>query len=685
MGYNTTMEKFIMKKLVLLATVVSLAAGAAGAGELVVEPNGLSPHAALERIRSAKAGGDKSAWTVRVKAGRYVLPKTLVITPADSGTPEAPVTWIGEDGAEFAGGAAITGWKDQGDGVWSAPIPKTPGGKPAYFEQLWVNGRRADRARLPNAGEHLRIVSPKIAKAADAEDRYVETVAFTNDAAKAALAAITPDEMPFVQMCVIHKWSFARRVLRGFDAKTATATTWSPEGWKSWKCWNEKETLVSFENVRAAFDAPGEWFYDAKGGKVLYRPLPGEDLSKAEVVAPSARLSRLVEFRGDPDAGAFVHDVAFRNIAFAFSAAPGGNNGPSECQNLQAAHRSDGTVSLLGARRIAFEGCAVRHTGNYGMRFENGCTSNRVSRCRLEDLGAGGVWMGSDRGYVAKGEALSRRVIRKLAPRSVAFNVIEDCTIRAGGRFNPEGAGVAIAHASDCAVRHCDIHDLYYTGVSVGWTWGYAGSVAQRNEVAFNRIYDLGKGVMSDMGGVYTLGTSFGTKVHDNVIHDVDSYSYGGWALYADEGSEGIVMERNVCWNTTDGGFHQHFGVGCLIRNNIFAWNRMRGAVRMTCAEKFGVPSSLNFVNNIVIVRESPLTGEGVCNVGGVWANNLWWDVSGKPSFNGGRQDWAQWTASGKETGGVCADPQFEDAAAFDFRLKPTSPALKLGFKDFVK
>ena len=84
-------------------------------------------------------------------------------------------------------------------------------------------------------------------------------------------------------------------------------------------------------------------------------------------------------------------------------------------------------------------------------------------------------------------------------------------------------------------------------------------------------------------------------------------------------------------------------------------------------------------MNNIVLVREGPLVGRGPRGVGGVWANNLWWDASGKPELDG--LDWAQWAACGKETGGKYADPQFEDAAAYDFRLKPASPAFALGFK----
>ena len=681
-----------------LALVVS-----ALGGEIVVSPDGLSPAQALEKIRAAKGQGDTSAWTVRVKPGHYALRETLVFTPADSGTKDAPVSWVGEGEAVIAGGTEIKGWTQDAPGVWSAAIPVAPDGRPAYFEQLWVNGRRADRARLPNTG-YFNIRRPAIAPDPAVKGRYVENATITNTEV-AVLADLPKDELPYAQMCVVHKWSFARRILREVDAMTTnglTVRTWSPSPWNRWQNWNEKETLVHFENVRTAFDAPGEWFYDVKAAKVLYRPLPGEDMAKATIVAPSAKISQLVAFRGDPDKGAYVHDVSFRNITFAHSDVTpssgtairaehpavkfvGGGLGPTESWQHQAASGSDGAVTLQGAQRISFEGCRVRNTGNYAMRFNDGCTSNRVVGCTLFDLGAGGVWMGSGVGHVAKGETMKRRVIKTLAPRSTAFNLIDNCTIRQGGRFNPEGTGVAYTHVSDSKVLHCEIHDFFYTGVSVGWTWGFQGSIAQRNEIAFNKIYDLGKGIMSDMGGVYTLGTSYGTTVHDNVVHDVWSYSYGGWALYTDEGSEGIVMERNLCWNTTDGGFHQHYGAGCIIRNNVFAWNKMLGAVRMARQGVQDIPCTLNFVNNIVLVREGPLVGRGPRGVGGVWANNLWWDVSGKPELDG--LDWEKWAACGKETGGKYADPQFEDAAGYDFRLKSTSPAFALGFKawDFTQ
>ena len=677
-----------MKKCFGLIAVAAL--GAFG-GELVVEPGGLTSHDALAKVRVAKAAGDTGEWTIRVKAGFYALKDTLVFTPVDSGTPTAPVTWLGEgDKTVFAGGERLEGWKDMGGGVWSAPVPHAPDGTPAYFEQLWVNGRRADRARLPNRcpddlkSEYFTVTRPccvAVSNAAGKVTHTVERVTLTNEASR-ALTAIPADELPYAQMLVVHKWSFARRILRGVDPATLTVETHGKSPWSRWQKWDTRETLVCFENVRAAFDAPGEWFYDAKAGMVLYRPLPGEDMARAEVVAPSSKISRLMAFRGDPEKNAPVHDIVFRNLTFAYSDGTSVDNtrGPTQAYQHQAACGYDGAVTAEGARCLVFDRCTFAHTGNYGLRFNDGCVSNTVTNCMLFDLGAGGVWMGAERGYVVPGERLSRRIIKTLAPRATAFNRIENCVICNGGRFNPEGTGVAYTHVSDSKVLHCDIYDFYYTGVSVGWTWGFTGSVAQRNEIAFNRIYDLGKGVMSDMGGVYTLGTSYGTRVHHNVIHDVWAYSYGGWALYTDEGSEGLSMDHNLCWNTTDGGFHQHYGAGCVIRNNIFAWNRKLGAVRMSCQVVQDIPCTLNFVNNIVVVREGPLVGRGVRGVGGIWASNLWYDFSGcPPEFDG--LDWGKWRMCGKETGGVYADPLFANAAANDFRLAPGSPAFALGFE----
>ena len=665
--------------------------------KLVVSPNGMSPREALLAIRDAKAKGDTSAWTVHVRRGAYFLEEPLVFTSADSGTSDAPVRWIGEDGAAFVGGERLKYWRDDGGGVWSAPVPKGADGKSVWFEQLWVNGRRAERARAPDAVPNdpasgcMKLCTAEeqvVTNAVDGTVSYVQRIASTN-AAMAKVVATAAEDLPYVSLCAVHKWNAARQGVLRVDPETMSVETSRKESVGYNRAWTSKETLVWFENVRGAFDAPGEWFYDALSGRVRYRPLPGEKIDSLSAIAPTASGGVLVVLRGNPD-GETVHDIEFKGLTFAFTSYAekpdarnivSGNKVPVQFYTRQTLPETVGCVTATGAQHIVWDGCSFRHIGAHALRLTDGCISNTVRNCTFADVGAGGIRMGTESPHIASGETLSRREITTLAPRSVAFNTIENCLFKGIGRYVPAGIAVTLTHASDSRIVHCDITDCAYSAISVGLAWGYSGSVAQRNEIAFNRIWNIGKGLMSDMGGVYTLGTSFGTTIHDNVIHDVRSYSYGGWGIYFDEGSEGIVAERNLIWNTTDGGFMQHFGRGCTVVNNIFAWNAIGSAVRSLNVVHKGVSPSLDFRNNIVLVRSCELANDKAQTVEGDWRGNLWFDVRGENTATIGGGSWEAWTQFGFEKGGLFSDPQFVDAEKNDFRLKSSSPVFELGFK----
>jgi len=637
----------------LLALLLS--ATATFAADITLSPSG--PISTLTAARDAARKAPKPV-TITIADGTYSVTEPLVLGPEDS-----QVTWAAAPNAHpiITGGRAIKGWTQLPGGLWKADLPEVPAGQ-WYFEQLWINGRRATRARTPNKGFfHIAsTVAPEVFPGVkDTAFRAFSIYPEQYDLFK----AIPKEERDGILVTVTHAWAVGQCRLEALDDATQSILIKGKSRYPFVEF--EPDQRYWAENFRAALDAPGEWYLDKAKGELLYLPLPGEDLTKAEVIAPVAE-----KFLTAKD----VRDVTFTGLSFQYSnyayPALGMHDG-------QAASDIDGVIEFQDAIGIKIKNCEVAHIGAHGIYFRNGCALSLVEHCHLHDLGASGVRIGeTDR-------PTPLRVDDRI--------VVDDCIIQHGGRLHPSACGVLITHAHDCGVMHCDIGDFFYTGVSVGWVWGYGESLSRDNTVAQNHIHHLGWAYLSDMGGVYHLGFDPGTTVVGNHIHHVASFRYGGWGLYTDEGSTDVRMEYNLVHDTSEAGFHQHYGFYNTVRNNIFAFG---GKAQIQRSRNEGRTSFLYEHNIVVWDPASPLLDGGEWNWklndkpqpgephdAALFRQNLYWPTNGQmPAKLANTWTWAEWQKMGRDAGSMVADPLFENLAARDFRLKPGSPADQIGF-----
>ncbi len=619
------------------------------------------PFATVQRARDeARRLGPAEGVTILVRAGTYFLTQPLFLEPQDSGLVVAAYP---NERPVLSGGRRVTGWR-QGDGnLWQAELAEVRAGT-WYFRQLFVGDARRQRARSPNSGYHRiagLLPGPPIPNAKPvAREKFVF-----------APGDIRPwQRLSDVNVILMHSWETSIHPLKSVDTATNTVYFAGPmREWWSIGYWEEAQRYY-VENAFELLDQPGEWYLDRTTGVLSYMPLPGERMETLEAVAPV--LPELVRFAGDADKGRFVERVTLRGLAFRHAdwvLAPEGNSSTQAAVEVPAAIMAD------GARNCAIEGCEVAHIGTYGIWFRRGCKDGRIQRNHLHDLGAGGVRVG-EAAMAPTDAAESSRVL-------VDNNHIHD-----GGHVYAAGVGVWVAQSSGNRISHNDIHDLYYSGLSIGWNWGLEPNRTRDNVVELNHVHDLVHGVLSDAGLIYCLGVSPGSVIRNNVFHDIWPYRTPsfGWGIYLDAQCGNYTVEGNLVYNTQSGGLmFNNGGHAHVIRNNIFALSAdyalwpysekrpstfLRNLVYLTQGELL-IPYGERSLRERLAAKESP----------GSWDGNVYWHAGGAERLRFYRSSFAEWQKLGLDRASRIADPQFVDVQAHDFRLRDGSPAIALGFQ----
>ena len=651
--------------LVLLSVAsLSLAAGVTIEGKPGESLESLRDRARHERTSATQPSTQPSTHpvTIRLAGGTIATTQPLVLESQDSYT-----TWEAATGATtpvISGGRRIAGWHEaklNGGDCWAAEVPAVRDGT-WYFRELWVDGRRAIRARRPDAGHYFHVVeSPDAGKKWDTGQSRMR---FDGDDVPPGPYADRAEAI------VMSRWVESRLPIRGVEPKARLVEFFRTSQWRM-----EKGDPYWLEGDGRFLDKSGEWFLDRAAGTIYYLPRSGEKLDAVEAIAPVA--TTLIELRGDPaNPKKFIENVVFRGITFAHTqwmlpepdrstTQPSGNGGFA-----QAAVPVPAAVTGTGLRNVTFEDCGFRNLGTWGLELGHASQLCRVERCSFSDLGAGGIKLGDES-------------IHQGAGQQTFANRITGCEIKDCGNIFPSAVGIWVGQAFDNVIARNHIHDLFYSGISVGWSWGYGDSLNRGNIVERNHVHHIGRKsdgdgpILSDMGCVYLLGARSGTVVRNNHFHDAAGVKYGGWCIYLDEGSSDVLVENNLAHHATHGLFHLHYGRDNVIRNNIFAFGGEEQIVRTKQEDH----SSFTFERNLLYWTRGPMTKATPANV--TFRRNAYAGVK-QDDFRAGELTWDKWREAGQDADSSCTpDVAFSAPDKGDFRLKDESLAQRIGFVPF--
>lgn len=462
--------------------------------------------------------------------------------------------------AMLCGGRRLQGFSPavfQGKNCFAIHLPEVEDGT-WNFTDLYVGGVPAKRPRLPKTGYFYPEATENDVPATHVPSHWF--IAQQGD---------IPENIRNVSDVTVnfcHYWVDEHGAIATFDPESRKVTFAGKTRMTITAKKDQAATMAYWlENVAEAFGEAGEWYLDRPSGMLYYMPKPGEDMEKLEIYAPVTE--RLLEVVGDLEQERAVCGICLSHLDLAYTKGDYVNRQkqPDGSFEISMADGQSmpglyGVVDMTAAHGCAIEHCHFYAYGAGGVVFGKGCCDCRVEDCSFTHGGGGGV---SIKGGSESEPAFSH----------AHHNRIMDCRMLYLGERHFSASGVLVTHGYANEISHNEIGELFYSGICVGWRWGYGATVCRDNLIFKNHIHHLGKGFLSDMGGIYTLGAQPGMRVEGNLIHHVESRNYGGWGLYTDEGSSYITLKDNICCFCSSNGYHQHYGAMNRVYNNIFAFS----------------------------------------------------------------------------------------------------------------
>ena len=597
--------------------------------------------------------------TVCFREGVYTIDKTVNFNGSD----KANVTYkaYGNEKVTFTSGTPYTGFEEcTVNGVRA--FKKTVG-TADDFNILFNEETTLSRTRYPESG-YLYV--------GETSDSDIQPGDDINDPYHAGfLGMYTADNLQSFKnitdatIKLLHFWKDETLRIKSYDTKNGHITFNKSSSMRI-----NKGDRYFLENIFEMLKNPGQWYLDKAEGILYVIPKPTDSPESYTVWGSTTETMISV----DGADGISFENILFRANGFYYS---------NEREFSQAAYDAKSCISYRNAKDFHISNCEFKDIAACSVFLGKAVRNATVNNCIFENIGAQAIYV--------RGENIDIENPDITKNITITNNQIADF-----GKVYYNAVAILIIHANSVDISHNEIHDGYYTAISVGWIWGYSYNSCYNNKIRDNLIYNIGKGWLSDMGGIYTLGSQPNTVISGNVIHNVsadpEEGGYGGWGIYLDEGSSYMLVENNLVYSCGSDSYHLHYGSYNTVRNNIFALSgdsqlRIVSAPDR-CTPKDGGKKTVDLYNNIILTDKKTRALSGLHNTDTLSErNNIYWDLSAGQKIlvsNNFNPDDSMSIKTAIRKGYVhsptVADPMFRDASNFDFALNSDSPAIDAGF-----
>lgn len=576
-----------MKKLLYTLAFCLLSQPLAWAGDIWVSPTGNdnnkgtreAPFQTIEkavkqarewrRLHNPEANG---GIYIHLTEGVYFQEKTLFLRPEDSGTAQSPTVIESEGRAVISGGLQVTGWKPLADvdsrladsvrnKIWIAEAPRI-GNRHLEFRQMWVNGKKAQRASQFADGVMERMLN---------FNPQEQTITIPTPKVKGL------EDASSLEMIVHQRWAIAILRVRSMEARgdSTIVRFHEPEShlefahpWPQPVIGGEKgNSSFCLVNDLALLDEPGEWYQEYPSGRIYYYPRENEDMSQATVIAPA--LEKLVMVDGSLERP--IQHIQFRNVHFehaawnrpsyeghvtlqggfrlldAYKLAIPGLPEKASLENQAWIARPEAAITVKGSNHIDFDGCVFQHMGATGLDYEWAVSDSKVSSCRFTDIGGSALLIGAfpDGGFETHVPFKPVNMEELCSDIQIQDNLITEVTNEDWGCV-----GIGAGYVKDITISHNEVSYVNYSGICVGWGWTLLESGMRNNRIEANYVHHFAQRLY-DAGGLYTLSYQPGSVMHNNRIEYLVDAPYAtndrAFYIYFDEATDGYTVENNWC------------------------------------------------------------------------------------------------------------------------------------------